>query len=218
MKIYLAILIVFFSSSTFAAKKILVSTSEQDAVIFSNGQKVGTGSATIVVPKKGRTIVTVKKLGFLEMEHIFYDMKGMAKPPKTFYFNLKVDDSYSASEKNDRANVDFAVNIGESTYDDAWRTAVMIVTDYFDVLEISDKETSYLRTAWQYQSFSSNTVRTRIILKSGGEGVIKIKLISEQSGKPDTSIRSDEEFKEWDRVLRKYNNVVSDFQNRLGKQ
>lgn len=217
MKNLLFISLLLLCSNIFAAK-VLVSSSEQDAEIFSNGQKVGTGSATIVVPKNGKTVVTVKKIGFLPMEQIFYDMKGMAKPPKTFYFDLVVDDSFTASDKNDKANIDFSVNIVGLTDDEAWRTAVTIVTDYFDILEVSDKETSYLRTAWQSQSFSANTVRTRIILKSGGKGVIKIKLISEYSGKAGTSVKADEEFREWDRVLRRYNNVISDFQNRLGSK
>lgn len=208
----LSITLTFYSFSA----KVLISASEQDAEIFSNGQKVGTGTATVVVPKNGKTFVEVKKVGFLTESHTFYKQKGMAKPPKTYHFILKEDDSFTSSIVNNHANTDFSVTISDNiSEDDVWRTAVSIVTDYFDVLEVSDKETSYLRTAWQAQSFTAKTVRTRVVLKSGGPGVIKIKLISEYSDKSGTSIRSDEEFKEWDRVLRRYNSLISDFQTRL---
>ena len=43
----------------------------------------------------------------------------------------------------------------------------------------------------------------------------KIKLISEQSGEAGTSPKSDEKFQEWNRVLRKYEGVVTEIQNRL---
>jgi hypothetical protein len=43
----------------------------------------------------------------------------------------------------------------------------------------------------------------------------KIKLVSEESQKPQTSVKSDELFREWDRVLRKYKEVVFEVQSRL---
>lgn len=204
-------------SSYALSAKVLVSASEQDAEIYSNGQKVGTGTAVIVVPKDGKTYVEARKLGYLTDSQTFYSQKGMSKPPKTFYFQMKEDDSFTSSVVNNHANVDFSVTISEKiTNDEAWKIAVSIITDVFDVLEVADKETSYLRTSWLTQTFTSNTIRTRVILKSGGEGVIKIKLVSEYSGAAGTSVKSDESFKEWDRVLRKYNNIISEFQNRLG--
>ena len=69
---------------------------------------------------------------------------------------------------------------------------------------MTDKETGYLRTAWSLKSFMQNTIRTRIIIKETSTEplVFKIKLVSESSGLPLTSVKSDELYKEWDRVLR----------------
>ena len=82
---------------------------------------------------------------------------------------------------------------------------------------MTDKETGYLRTAWSLKTFMQNTVRTRIIIKESSNDplVFKVKLISESSGLPMTSVKSDELYKEWDRVLRSYSNVISEFQARV---
>ena len=88
---------------------------------------------------------------------------------------------------------------------------------YIDVIEMTDKETGYLRTAWSLKTFRQNTVRTRMIIKetSAEPLMFKIKLVSEASGIPLTSVKSDELYKEWDRVLRSYSNVIEEFQARV---
>jgi hypothetical protein len=103
---------------------------------------------------------------------------------------------------------------------DAWKLTTQIVTDYFDAIEVADKETSYLRTAWSIQSFEQNTIRTRLIIKLGNSNPLtfKVKLVSEYSGNSGTSVKADEQFHEWDRVLRKYQNIISDFSTRLGNK
>ena len=46
----------------------------------------------------------------------------------------------------------------------------------------------------------------------------KIKLNSEYSGASRTSVKADELYRSWDRVLRKYENVIGDFGTRLQKK
>tara|TARA_R110000787_G_scaffold81036_2_gene175883 strand:- start:42471 stop:42686 length:216 start_codon:yes stop_codon:yes gene_type:complete len=64
---------------------------------------------------------------------------------------------------------------------------------------MTDKETGYLRTSWSLKAFRQNTVRTRMIIKESSSEplVFKVKLISESSGLPMTSVKSDELYKEW---------------------
>jgi len=217
------LLILVFSTSiiagsSIAQKKIMVSASQPEAEIYSNGQKVGVGTAQVVVRKNTKTVVHARRIGFLPVEQIFYNSKNMSKPPKTYYMDMIVDDSYVASDVIDNANIDFSIGFSGIDETTVWKIATSIVTTYFDVVEVSDKETMYLRTAWQVQTFKGNTVRTRIILKSGGTNTLKIKLVSEHSEKAGTSVKSDEEFKEWDRVLRKYTNVIPEFQTRLAEK
>ena len=43
----------------------------------------------------------------------------------------------------------------------------------------------------------------------------KVKLVSEISEVPNASVKNDEQFKEWDRVLRKYKPVFSELESRI---
>ncbi|MGA9648578.1 hypothetical protein [Pedobacter sp.] len=134
---------------------------------------------------------------------------------------MKKDDAEEASIKTDQANIDFSIEVNKKLdITDVWKRTNQIVTDYFDAIEVADKETSYLRTAWSIQSFAQNTIRTRLIIKLSKSDPLtyKVKLVSEYSGMPLTSVKADEQFHDWDRVLRKYQNVISDFTTRLGNQ
>lgn len=210
-----ALLSISFADPVFADEKLKISVSEQDAVIFVDGKPSGS-SAEIKIDKGSCVSVKIVKTGFLTENLSFCDKKSAATIPKSLFVELKRDDSYDASLKIDFANNDIDVRTTKSEAD-AWRLMNQIITSQFDIIEITDKETGYLRTAWAVQTFKGNTIRTRIVVKLGGTDPLyyKIKLISEQSGEPGTSPKSDERFQEWDRVLRKYEGVVNEIQNRL---
>jgi len=218
MKSILTALIGLFLISCCNAQTVQISASEPDAQIIVDGQNLGTGTLKIKVPKNECVNVKIQKVGFLKYEQTYCNKKGSTEPPKKQYFDMKRDDALEASVKTDQANVDFAVTVNDklSTVD-AWKLTTQIVTDYFDAIEVSDKETSYLRTAWSIQSFQQNTIRTRLIIKLGSSSPLtfKVKLVSEFSGNAGTSVKADEQFREWDRILRKYQNIISDFSTRL---
>ncbi len=196
-----------------ADEKLKINVSEQDAVIYVDGKPSGS-SAEIKIDKGSCVTVKVVKTGFLT--ETFCDKKNAASIPKSLFVDLKRDDSYDASLKIDFANNDIDVRTSKPEKD-AWRLMNQIITSQFDIIEITDKETGYLRTAWAVQTFKGNTIRTRMVVKLGANDPLyyKIKLMSEQSGEPGTSPKSDEKFQEWDRVLRKYESVVNEIQNRL---
>lgn len=200
------------------AQKTTISASEDDARIVVNGQLVGSGSYVLKTDKNECYNVKVQKVSFLKYEATVCGKKAGPEPPKTLFFDMKKDDSEEASIKTDQANIDFEIEVNKNlSPTDAWKLTTQIVTDYFDAIEVSDKETSYLRTAWSVQSFSQNTIRTRLIIKLSKSDPLtfKIKLNSEFSGSSASSVKADEQFHEWDRVLRKYKNVISDFSTRL---
>ena len=206
-------------ASAMNAQTVLVSASEPDAKIIVDGQNLGTGSLKVKVPKNGCVNVKIQKVGFLKYEQTYCNTQHGTEPPKKQYFEMRRDDAEEASIKTDQANVDFSVEVNNRyEMSDAWKLTTQIVTDYFDAIEVSDKETSYLRTAWSIQSFQQNTIRTRFIIKLSKSSplTLKVKLVSEYSGIAGTSVKADEQFHEWDRVLRKYPNIISDFTNRLG--
>lgn len=205
-------------SETLAGKKkIQLGASETSADIFINGKLVGKGSTEVTVPKDDCVTVIVKKIGFLTEKIEFCNKKDMTKPPKTYFVEMKRDDAYDASIQTDIANIDLEMKCNTMDKDTAWKLINLIVLTYIDVIEMTDKETGYLRTAWSLKTFTQNTIRTRMIVKESSTDplIFKIKLISEASGMPLTSVKSDELYKEWDRVLRTYSDVVSEFQARL---
>lgn len=199
-----------------AKKKVEVSVSEQEANIYVDGKLMAKGSHTVAVPYKTCVNVRVELVGYLNYEIDFCYKKNLSKPPKSYFIKLERDDAYDASVQTDIANVDIEIRTNKSK-DDAWRLLNQIILNYLDVIEITDKETGYIRTSWQLKTFKQNTIRTRIIAKQSSDDPLafKIKLISEQSNRALTSVKADELFREWDRVLRKYKDVISEAQSRL---
>ena len=197
-------------------KKIDFGCSVSDADIYVNGKLLGKGNLELSVQKKGCLTVVVKRIGFLTEKIEFCNKKGYPDPPKSYYLELQRDDSFDASIQTDIANVDIEIK-AKNGKDKAWKLINQIVLSNIDVIEMTDKETGYLRTAWALKTFKQNTIRTRIIVKESSSDplVFKVKLVSEYSGIPMTSVKSDELYKEWDRVLRTYSNLVSELQARV---
>jgi hypothetical protein len=221
MKNLLLITAALLFSLILNAQTVLVTASEADAKIIVDGQNLGTGSLKVKVPKDGCVNVKIQKPGYFKYEQTYCGKKKGQDPPSKQFFEMKKDDADEASIKTDQANIDFSIEVNKK-YDatDAWKLTSQIVTDYFDAIEVADKETSYLRTAWSIQVFQQNTIRTRMIIKLGSSNPLtyKIKLVSEFSGVSGTSVKADEQFRDWDRVLRKYQNIINDFSTRLGNK
>ncbi|MFT4545950.1 MAG: hypothetical protein ACI9UR_002776 [Bacteroidia bacterium] len=205
-----------FNQAFAKGKKIALTCSVQNAEIFSNGKLVGTGSATVVVNKNTQILVEFKKVGFLTIKKIFFYMKNQPKPPKTFHATMKPDDAYEASMQTDVANVNIELPTSR-TKDEAWQVLNRVILSYMDVIETTDKETGYIRTAWTVQNFSQSTIRTRIIVRNGSADPLSyiFKLVCEVAAKTGVSPKDDQLFKEWDRVLRKYEPIASELPSRM---
>ncbi|MDT0651654.1 hypothetical protein [Autumnicola edwardsiae] len=187
-----------YPDNYYGKKKIQVSASQSDAEIIVNGKIVGKGSAEVLVPKDDCVTVIAKKVGYLTESIEFCNQKRMSKPPKTYYFEMRNDNAFDASVQTDIANVDIEIKVDRMEKDQAWKLINQIVLNYIDIIEMTDKETGYLRTAWSLQTFQQNTIRTRMIVKESSTNplVFKVKLVSEESGDTMTSVKSDHLFKE----------------------
>lgn len=218
----LSFLLVFLFSTAFSLdamagkKKVQLSASEPDAEIYIDGKIMGKGQVEVLILKNSCVTVKIVKVGFLEETISFCNKKHSAEPPKTYYVEMKRDDAYDASIQTDIANIDIELKTTKDE-EEAWKLISMIITSYFDVIEVTDRETGYLRTAWVIQTFQQNTIRTRMIVKLGDTDPLtyKIKLVSEESRAPGTSVKSDELYREWDRVLRKYGSIFDELQSRV---
>lgn len=214
----LLIAVMAMSLSASAGKKVVKFTvSEPDAKIYVDGKMMGSGQLDILIPPYACVNVKVEKLGYLIGLIEFCNKPGITPPPKTYFYQMEKDDAYDATEATDVANVDIEIKTTKKE-DDAWKLLSQIITTYFDVIEVTDKSTGYLRTAWVVQTFKQKTIRTRIIVKLASTDPLayKIKLVSEVAGASQVSVKSDELFKEWDRILRKYKEIIREAQTRLG--
>ena len=206
------------SSDAYArTKRCTVTCSEQDAEIYANGTLVGKGSAIVSIEAYGQTHVEFVKVGFLREEITLFN-GGKGDPPyvKSYHMRMREDDAFQASTQTDIANVYIEIPISKGV-DEGWKLINRVILDYFDVIETNDKETGYLRTAWTVQQFTQAVIRTRVVVKAHTDDplVYKFKLISEVSREPGVSAKADELFKEWDRVLRKFEPLATELPSRV---
>lgn len=213
---HISLLLTFILIATIAvgrARTIKI-TANHKATIFVNGSPVGQGAAEVRIQGGETVSVRVEKEGYIPQERV-YTNEGRKTIPKTDFFDLEVDEAYQSSSTTDVANneIEIKTNLPE---DEAWKRITRLVTDHFDIIEVTDKTTGYLRTAWVTKRFKSGIVRTRFIVKTSTSSPLsyKVKLMSEVA-RGDVSVKQDESFKEWDRVLRAYANIIQELQSRM---
>jgi len=205
-----------YSTSVFSQKvrdaRIKVSVSSPDAAITVNGKAAGNGGAEVKLLANSCMKISAQKDGFFAKTVEFCN-NGFTKLPKAHYIELEQDAAFEASVKTDIANVDINIRPKRSLIE-TWKSVNSLVLQYIDAIEVSDKENFYLRTAWVASTFNSGIIRTRVIIKSSGNEQFTIKILSEKA-ETGSSVKDDEKFKEWDRVLRKYAKIIDELQNRL---
>lgn len=205
-------------SFTLKDRLILVNTTPNVASIFIDGKEIAKGEFNVKVLKGTCVEVVAQSPGYVDEKKTYCNQDNMPVPPLAENLKLIVDEAYTSSVASDQANVNFNIEVNAAkTEDEAWKIMSQIVTGAFDILEIADKETGYIRTAWSVKTFKSNTIRTRVIVKLGDTKPLKyvVKIVSEQSGKGGTSVKEDDSFKQWDRILNTYKDFINEIQARL---
>lgn len=212
-------LILLFLMPLMASARLKTATvtisSDAGTNLFVDGKQV-TAPVKIKIAPNATVNIRIEKVGFITQERN-YTNNGTSVIPKTDYIKLPKDDAYENSFVTDLANQDIDIRASHNE-DESWLLLNRIVTNSFDVIAITDKNTGYLCTAWSVKSFVAATIRTRLIIKTSSVDplIYKAKLVSEIAP-PGTSANADEAFRKWDRVLRSYENVIPDLQSRLGK-
>jgi len=204
--------------SLHAAEKVTITTSPQTARIYVDGVQMGTGKVVIKVEKNSCVTVEVKYEGYVSESKTYCNKKGMPDIPKTDYIQLQEDESYTSSIEWNIANTEIQINAKPGkTKEEAWKQIVTTVLDRFDVLENNDEKVGYLRTSWVGMSFRANTIRLRLIVKQASETplVYRIKFVSESSSRSGTPYNADEQFKPFNRILKKYDGFLDELSTRL---
>ena len=201
-----------------ASEKVIITTSPQTARIYVNGVQMGTGKVEIKISKNDCITVEVKQEGYIQESRTYCNKKGVADPPSKDYIQLQEDESYTSSIESNIANTEVQVNVNPNkSREDAWKQIMSTVLDKFDVLENSDEKAGYIRTSWVGMSFKSNTIRIRLIIKQSSEKplIYKVKFVSESSGRSATPYNADEQFRPYNRILKKYDGFLDELITRL---
>lgn len=202
------------------AGRVVAVNAPQGARVFVNNRQAGTGAVNVKIPDGGCVTVRVEQAGFMPWQEPYCVQDNAPSPPLEASVQLAADESYGASVASDQANVNITVEVSAKLAEEqAWKLVSSIVLSAFDVLENSDSQTGYLRTAWQVRTWkeTGRVVRTRVIVKRQGDSPLRyaIKIDSEQNRDPLKSARDDENFEAWDRLLNSYKDLISEMQARL---
>lgn len=201
---------------------VKITTAPNDASIEIAGKRVGNGSYDLKVPKNACVEIRVTKDGFIRYIKNYCNQPNMQEPPKSDFLEMQVDEAYTSSVSSDLANVRITVPIdSKHSPEDAWKILSGIVTGYFDILETVDFNTRYLTSSWQVQNFQSSIIRTRLVVSNGGNSnqeAYAVKLISQEAyldGRNPVTVKDDEKFTDWARILKKYDGLIQEIQARL---
>lgn len=199
--------------------RVVAVTASPSARIFVNQKQVAMGSFPVRIPDGGCVKVAVAQEGYLGWEQQYCaDAPGAALPLEQ-NVELSVDDAFSASTASEQANKNITVEVNlKLTEAAAWKLLSSIVLSHFDILENSDSQTGYLRTAWVKKSWTSGrVVRTRLIVKRTSDSPVRyaVKIVSEVNKNVLASSSDDENFEEWNRLLNVYKDVLAEIQARL---
>lgn len=190
------------------------------AKIIVNQKSAGTGSFPVKIASGTCAKVRVEQPGFVSWDHEYCVQPNAPEPPLEQTVQLTPDDSWAASVSSDQANVNITIEVNPKLAEaQAWKLVSSIVLGAFDVLENSDSQTGYLRTAWQIKSWDASgvVIRTRVIVKRQSDSPLRyvVKIASEHNKDARVSSKEDENFYEWDRILNTYKDLISEMQSRL---
>ena len=215
-KVLLLFLMSIFMILTLSAqgKVKTINVIPENAKIIHKGMEVGQGSYEFKMGREDYMIFRLTAPGYIDKTVRVYK----TTKSKTITYQLEVDEAYNASEaSSDLANKSMTVNVKDGiSIDEAWKRIIFYTSDLFPDMEILDKSSGWLRSAWVKQEFAYVTIRTRIEVKEipGQENLkYRVKLQSEYALRDCGG--NEECFKQWDRVLKAYDQAIRDLVNAL---
>lgn len=187
-----------------------------DGVVVADGQK----EASIKLLKERPVRLNIVAEGYIEYSKLIYFDDDI---PTNMTSKLEVDKGYAASEPTaDLANKPFIITVKKGmTRDDAIQRMKYFISEAFETLEVNDNVAGWYRTAWETEVFKSEhyMVRTRVEIKEkpeNGDGSLQFKiLLQSQIAKGKTEGATDEDYKPWERFLKKYRSMLVDIKNQV---
>ena len=187
-----------------------------DGVVVAEGQK----EASIKLLKDRPVRLNIVAEGYIEYSKLIYFDDEI---PTNMTSKLEVDKGYAASEPTaDQANKPFIITVKKGmTRDEAIQRMKYFISEAFETLEVNDNVAGWYRTAWEIEVFKSENymVRSRVEIKEkpeNGDGSLQFKiLLQSQIAKGKTEGAKDEDYKPWERFLKKYSTMLVDIKNQV---
>lgn len=183
-----------------------------DGVLIAKGNN--TATATLHKGKDSQLVVRAE--GFLEYSRILKFSENISSYNLTQ--EMAQDQAWVASEPGaDIANkrTEFTVR-GNMTREDAIKRMKYYIGEIFETYEVNDNYSGWYRTIWNVEAYpGSQYIRTRVEIKEipdNGDGVLKFKFLI-QSQITTKEHAKDEDYKNWDRILKKYMKLAMDLRH-----
>ncbi len=197
------------------AKPGKIVTTPETAKIYIDGNYVGDGMYPIKFTKKEDFfMVKVEAPGYVSKQQKVYKYDTR----KVIAIELREDDSVMGSVATELANRYFTIQCRESLDEDtAWKILSSVLLNYFDEVKTADKSSGFMNTAWSVATFPMAEVKVRTMVQIKqviNEGLAyQIKISSEIA--PLESY-GEQGFRQWPRVIKKYEPLINEMQQRLG--
>lgn len=207
--------IVAFVCGDIQAKPSKVVVTPENAKIYIDGNYVGDGMYPLKFTKKEDFfVVKAEAPGYVTKTQKVYKYDTR----KVIAIDLREDDSVMGSVATELANKYFTVqcreNLDENT---AWKILSSVLLNYFDEVKTADKSSGFMNTAWAIETFPMADVKVRTMVQIKqviNEGLAyQIRISSEVSPR---HTYGEQGFRQWPRVLKKYEPLINEMQQRLG--
>ena len=191
---------------------------QKDSKIYIDNKYVGKGIVSYTFRDDNKHTVYAEKAGYIAEVRTF-SINDIAADIQEIKLSQTKDDAYFASVQTDAANKWLQQEVSkEMDKQTAWNKVVSMVTTYFDAIEVMDPQSGYIRTAWRIGKFpnAGKWIRTQVVvnIETMDPLSFRLKLKSEWSEARKQSTQ-DEDYQEYNRVLRKYFPIIEAFRGRL---
>lgn len=209
------------SSVGIAAKKITIHTQPENATISIDGAEVGNGTYTVKFERKvDFYMVKVAAPGYLTKSFKLL----RSNPNNSVLYKLSPDEAMQSSRGGEDAGMDMAnrwfdVICGKGvSEDEIWKRLIGVSLNYFDNIEIRDKEAGWIRTGWKTTTFAEQVVRTqmeiRVSFNGGDDNSYKVRITSEIRDKNHPGAQN---YAKYDRVLNSFTPLIEELQTSVNK-
>lgn len=200
------------------AKKITINVIPETANIYIDGQMVGSGSYQVKFDRNSDFyVVKVEAPGYITKTYRLLK----SNPKSTVLYQLPEDEALAASSGSEdgiEANKWHEIVCRKGLSEDkVWKRLMSVCTNYFDNIEVRDKTSGWIKTAWKTIPFTHQVVRTRLEVRMSflDDDVLSYKVrISVQIR--DKDCNTEQCYKNYDRVLRTFEPMIQELQTTVG--